>query len=118
AIEGTEDQLSKVTAANWTGCRIVAATGIESDGKSGPAPSNPAAWTIVLEPLSRAQIDAPSPVAPRLTCGSVALSPSSDSSTMPVQAPPTGFVRPSIPVGLAPERAQPAAAFPFGSRAT
>ena len=114
----TGDQLSKVAATKSTGWRSVAADGIESDGKSGPAPSKPAPWTIVFAPSSRDQTTAPSPVVPSAICGSIAVEPSSESSSMPLQGAPAGLVRPSITVGLAPERAQIAAALPFGSTAT
>ena len=114
----TGDQLSKVAAAKSTGWRSVAADGIASDGKSGPAPSKPAAWTIMFAPSSRDQTDAPSPVAPSATCGSFAVEPSSESSSMPVQGAPAGFVRLSITVGLAPDRAQTATALPLGSAVT
>ncbi len=118
SIDRTGDQLSKVAAANRTGCRTVAAARIESDGKVGPAPSKPAAWMIVFTSLSRDQTAAPSPVAPTAICGSTELLPSSESSSIPDQGPPADLVRPSMTVGLAPERAQAASALPLGSSAT
>src|SRR5262249_41509320 len=117
-IDLTGDQLSKVAAPKLTGWRTVAAAGIDSEGNSGPAPSKPAAWMIVLAPSSLDQTEAPSPGGPSASWGSVALAPSSDSSVIGDQAPAAGSIRPSITVGLAPERAQTAAALPLGSIVT